>query len=519
MTRALRAAARLLGLLALALTLTGGVARAADEAQVLRLRAEQLAAQGRCADALPVARQARALDAGDARAALLEGQCAIRLKRYGEAIAPLEDARRLDPSLARAALYLGIAHYHRGDLDRAEEELAAAAGPLGESAELELYRGLVLLERARAGEAAEALERAAALDPRTADPAASYFAGRAWQSADQRERAARALRRVIDQAPGTPWATEAERALASAAARYRRQAPWGIASAGIEYDDNVVLLGRGALLPAEISSEEDWRGVWFLAGGFELFRNADWAGGVIADYSGSAHADLDDFDSHFPAIALWLDRSLDEDTYLRLQPDFGYQWLGYDPFLAIYGATLALHRAWGEAGSGRAFVRYAHRDYRYDVEDDPTGDPKALNRDAEEYGGGYEHLYPAGSETELRGGFQIVRYDARGREYEHTGYEVWLGGRRELPLDLVADLGAGYRYAHYDNASGFTIPPRSSRRRDHVFHVQALLERPITEQVKLSARYRYENEDSNVGVFDYDRHIVGGYVTVSFGGS
>jgi tetratricopeptide (TPR) repeat protein len=509
-TRVLHAAATLLGLLAL--TLTGGVARAADEGQVLRLRAEQLAAQGRCTDALPVARKARALDAGDARAALLEGQCAIRLKRYGEAIAPLEDARRLDPGLSRAALYLGIAHYHQGDLDRAEAELAAAAGPLGDNAELQLYRGLVLLERARATEAAEALERAAALDPRTADPAASYFAGRAWQSADQRERAARALRRVIAQAPGTPWATEAERALASSEARYRRQAPWGIASAGIEYDDNVVLLD-------DVTADDDWRGVWFLAGGVELFRNAGWAGGVIADYNGSAHGDLHDFDSHFPAISIWLDRSLDDDTYLRLQPDFGYRWLGTDPFLAVYGATLALHRAWGEAGSGRAFVRYAHRDYRYDVPVDPTGDPKALNRDAEEYGGGYEHVYPAGSETELRGGFQINRYDARGREYKHTGYEVWLGGRRELPLGLVGDLGAGYRYAHYDNASGFTIPPRSWRRRDHVFHAQALLERPITEHVELSARYRYQDNDSNVRVFDYDRHIVGGYVTVTFGGS
>jgi thioredoxin-like negative regulator of GroEL len=479
----LRATATLLGLLALTLSLAGGgVARAADEGQVLRLRAEQLAAEERCAEALPVARQARGLDAGDARAALLEGQCAIRLKRYGEAIAPLEDARRLDPTLSRATLYLGIAHYHRGDLDSAEAELTAASEQLGDSAELELYRGLVLLERARTAEAAAALEHAAALDPQAVDPVASYFAGRAWQSARERERAEQALRRVIAQAPGTPWATEAERALAGSEARFKRHIPWGTASAGIEYDSNIVLLDS-------ITSDDDWRGVWFLAGGVELFRNADWAGGVIADYTGSAHEDLHDYDSHFPIVSAWLDRSLDEDTYLRLQPDAGYQWLGYDPFLAIYGATLSLHRDWGEV---------------------------ALDRDANEYGGGYEHVYPAGSETVLRGGFRINRYDARGREYEHTGYQIWLGGRRELPLGLAGDLGAGYLHARYDNHSVFDP---SSRRRDHVFHAQALLERPITDHLKVSARYRYQRNDSNVSVFDYDRHIVGGYVTVTFGGS
>jgi hypothetical protein len=50
-----------------------------------------------------------------------------------------------------------------------------------------------------------------------------------------------------------------------------------------------------------------------------------------------------------------------------------------------------------------------------------------------------------------------------------------------------------------------------------VVYVDAVLERPITEHVKVSARYRHENNDSNVGVFDYDRNIVGGFVTLEFG--
>ena len=57
----------------------------------------------------------------------------------------------------------------------------------------------------------------------------------------------------------------------------------------------------------------------------------------------------------------------------------------------------------------------------------------------------------------------------------------------------------------------------TTRRRDHVVYVDAALERPITEHLKVSARYRYENNDSNVDVFDYDRNIVGGFLTLEFG--
>ncbi len=81
-----------------------GPAHAADEAQVLRLRAEQLAGRGQCAEALPIVREARRLDPLDSAAALVEGECAMRVGQYTRAVQPLRDARRLDPSLSAATL-------------------------------------------------------------------------------------------------------------------------------------------------------------------------------------------------------------------------------------------------------------------------------------------------------------------------------------------------------------------------------------------------------------------------------
>lgn len=496
---------------ALAVAFVAVDARSADEASVVRLRVEQLGSQGRCDEAITAARSARSQGVSDARIAFVEGQCAIRLRRYQEAIEPLEEARRLDPSLGEATLYLGMAHYHTGNLAAAAPELEAAEALFPDRAEPHLYRGLVMLERADAKEAAVELERAAVLD-RAADPVASYYAGRAWQAAAERDRAEHALRRVVDVAPGTSWAEQAELALAGSDSRYRRRAYWGRVVAGMEFDSNVVLRGAGTVLPTEISDEKDWRGVWFLDGGTELFRNADWAVGTRLGYYGNAQFDLTDFDIQYPTVAVWLDRALGENTYLRLRPDFGYSWVGYDPFMLLNGATLSATHTWESAGLSRPFFRWERRDYHFN-----NGNP-VLDRDGNEFIGAYDHeLLLEKSETFLRGGFGLNYYDSDGTEYEYLGVAVRLLGRQALPWEVVFDLRFTYMHQRYENVSLYSPVGDPTKRRDDVFFVAASLERPIWDRLKLQLRYRYENDLSNVAVYDYDRHVAGAYFVFDFG--
>ena len=51
------------------------------------------------------------------------------------------------------------------------------------------------------------------------------------------------------------------------------------------------------------------------------------------------------------------------------------------------------------------------------------------------------------------------------------------------------------------------------KRRDRIWELEAELSYPLTEWMTVSARYQYTDNDSNTEVFDYDRHIVGGYLT------
>lgn len=533
-----------LGLAAAALGLLAVQARAADEAAVLRLRAEQLAAQDRCDEAVPRAERARELDPEDARAALVIGRCALHAGEYADAIEPLEDARRLDPSLEGVSTDLAQCHYHLEQLDRAESELERALQRNPDDARALLYRGLVLLSRSENAEAGAVLDRAGRLDP-SVRPAASYYAGLAWEYARDRENAEQALEQARAADPDGPWGREAERALDRLEAPYQRHR-WAQLKGGVEYDSNAALSADrfppDPLLGVDFDEQGDARGVFEGQLGLELLRDPDWSAGLIGGFQGSAYADLHTFDLRYPYLSAWLDHRLDEVTWLRLLPYGGYQWLDTSPFLLHGGLEVSLDRQLTDPLLGRLYARYSYNDYLFPIHDDPliasiailTGNPLVndvfqpilrdrRNRDGSDVEAGFELTFGiASTETTLRGGAALEYYDARGKDWDHKGVRGWVGFDQELPAELFLQTFASFAHRPYDHVSSYSAPNvfifgPFRNRIDNVWEVGGTLERPITDFAKLGIRVYYGNSDSNVGVFDYDRLIAGGYFTLVWG--
>jgi hypothetical protein len=470
-----------------------------------------------------------------------------------------------------------VSRFHAGDLDGAEAALDEARIREPGSAEVDLYEGLIRLERAdEPAAAAEALERARGRDPVGVEPVASYYAGIAWLRARERERAREALERVRREAPGTEWAAAAERALegpggAARGLRDRRDlswishaerplgsiadlhrtGPWIVVSGGIEYDSNVVLRGDAVRVPDEISDEGDARGVWTAQAGTELFRNRDWTLGLMAAYYGSAHFDLTDFDTHYPSVTAWVDRRIAEDTVARLQYDFSYAWVGGDAYLREHSATPALFHDWGERwGTSRLFAELTWDDYRFDNDDVPDGVPggapgsacpdptrpcgpfgldedEERNRDGFWWVVGLDHVLPVEAiRSEVSFGYHYHHYDAEGREYGFDGHELEVGTRTLLPWRVVLDLQGSFVWRPYDDPSTYPDPNDlrngvqygldDDDKEERIWQFDAIVERPVTEWLIASVRYAYTRNDSNVEVFDYDRHIVGAYLTAWF---
>jgi tetratricopeptide (TPR) repeat protein len=568
--------------LAVALALAAAPAGAADDPAALLARARELAVAGRCREAVPLLEQARAALPADAAVADLLGQCQMQLQRWEQAAAAFAEAKRLDPETPSVDIHLAASRFHAGDLAGAEAALDDARVRSPGSAEVDLYDGLIRLERAEEPvAAAEALERARGRDPVGVEPVASYYAGIAWLRARERERAREALARVQQEAAGTEWATAAARALADAEGRTRglrdrrdlqglaqaerplgrgpepergREGPWISVSGGIEYDDNVLLRGNGVQVPDEISDEGDARTVWTAQVGTELFRNRDWTIGALAAWYGSAHFDLTDFDTHYPSITTWVDRRIGEAWVARLQYDFSYAWVGGDAYLREHSVLPALFHDWGgRRGTTRLFGELTWDDYRFEDDDVPDGFPpgsgggpgtacpdpsrpcgpfgldesRARNRDGFWWNVGFEHVVPVAElRSELSLGYRYHQYDAEGREYDFQAHEVEVGARTLLPWRLVLDLQGRFAWRPYEHPSTYPDPSdlaagleyglRSRDKRENVWQASAILERPIADWLVASLRYEYTRNDANVDVFDFDRHVVGGYLTVFY---
>lgn len=479
----------------------------------------------------------------------LRGRCHIQLAQYPAAENELRLAREADSNLPHVDLYYGMAAFHLGDIAAAEDALSKARTGSADRAELHLYEGLLALRRQENTAAAASLDRARAMSA-TVEPTASYYAGLAFAGADDADRAIEALDRVIAmEPPDSDWAKEARRA------KERLQATesgswWASAKFGVEYDDNVVLRSQSGTLPQGISGAQDMRAVWVLHSGYEFLRERDWSAGVALTYYGSAQFDLDEFNEQNPVLSLWVDRRLAEATTLRLRYDYSYAWIGGDPFQASNTLTPTLYHEWGTAGRSELYTSVYKYNYLYgrfgEVPDgrgrafsrclsagtlfcSPPGVSEGSYRNQDGWGltAGINHSIPLGFwETELTAGYRFDRYRSRGAEYSYQGHEFRLETDTRLPLEFQLRTLVSYTWRPYQNRSSFPDPqdvffnleyPLQGRsRRDDIWYFSVELEKKLTDRLSVEIAYRYVNNDSNVAVFDYDREILGFYVTYRF---
>lgn len=522
-----------------------------DRGRVRVLELQRLAGEGRCDEALPRLEAARREAPGDAELALLEGRCRLAGFDYAGAADALHDAAAADPALRNVQLDLAIALYHLEDFAGAERAIAQAAGnhTPERAAEYHLYNGLLLLGRGEGREAALELERARTADPEQVEPVASFYAGLAWQSVNERGHARESFERVVEIDGDGTWGRQARRQLDSELLADRT---WASITLGLDYDSNVILLGDTLVLPPAISGQSDGRFVYLMNGGAELLRTDRWSAGLYGSYAGIVHFDLNEYDVQFPELGGWVDRSLGERSLLRLRYEIGHAWVDYGSFLLAQEATLSLFHTWGEAGSTEAFGIWNWNDFRFAIFPIPMATPPGQTCNAvllpcspsfvdtqtrQDRSGnglrvGFLHRYPLPFELGwlrdmvLRGGYTYGRYWAKGADWKFQGHQLVAGLETDLPWRLDLDLRAAFTYAPFDTfssypdpddvAAGQTYPLSLQSRLDKIVTFGMVLRRPINDWLEVSLRYTYTRNVSNVAVFDYDRNVVGAYATLRF---
>jgi hypothetical protein len=336
------------------------------------------------------------------------------------------------------------------------------------------------------------------------------------------------------------------------AAAYESEPRWVIATAGPEWDEQPTLLSNGIGTLDEIASDNHGAGVWFVDAGAELFRSGGWSGGLAGSYWGAAYSDID-FDTHYPTVAAWLDWKFGDDMALRLRYDFGYSWVDLDSFATTHHVGPRFFKDWGRGGATKFWGEYYDFDFHLGLPDVPTGegvwprpgdpcgpDPTAppcgpaqySNGDRKDRSGwgfifGGEHRVRLDwNDTEIRGGYVYQHYIPDGAEFHNQSHEVWLGATTALPLGFVLDGNVTFLYQGNRNQPSFpepsTLRPNTVwglpgiRRHDRIWRVYTALGRPITQHVSASMEYSFTDHDSNLVLFDFSSHRIGGYLTVHF---
>lgn len=506
------------------------------------------ATKGRCDEAFATLSELGELES---RARLLVAQCRIRAGLYPEALDDLNRVRAasdLSPGqVGDVELYRAVAFYHLERYTEASAALGRAEGLSGDEAQIALYRGLIALRNGDNDRAARALETASRRAPAITEPVASYYAGLAWQGSAERAKARAAFKRVVDIDGDGPWGKEAAKML-EATAPY----PFYVnMSAGLEYDDNALLRGRLIQDPSAVDNgdERDGRGVWRIDAGVELFDRNDWSGGLNGSYSGNTHFDQTEFDAQYLGAGVYLLRRIDANTLAQVQYRYGFAWVDENSFLSTQIAELVLSHVWRKAGTTSLSGDVVWTDLRFRFADTPDAAlcPGALvpcgpnglredrerNRDGVSFGAGVSHSYPVAVPTgltklveqmELVGGYRFRYLDTEGDEWKHFGHVFNAGIEIELPMSFRASTRVSYEYRDFENPS--TYPDfemadvayvlSGSDRLEHEVTFTAEVEKDLTNQLSVSARWAYLNNKSNRRVYDYTRHVVGAYLNFRF---
>jgi hypothetical protein len=287
--------------------------------------------------------------------------------------------------------------------------------------------------------------------------------------------------------------------------------------------------------------------------GRELFDSGTFAGGLAASYWGQAWSDWD-MDTHYPALATWLDWKIGETWALRARYDVGYAAVDNEGFATTHHVGQRIYNDWRDKGVTEFFGAYYYYDFHTTDQDPVVGPLDALSGPCRPRGEalatacapniaktegdrqdrtGWGFLFGAEHRvdldwngTEIRGGYNYQHYIPDGAQFHNQSHELWMQVTTDLPCDFVLESNVAFLYQGARNTLAFPDPESLQanqiyqlpgyRRHDTIWRWYTAIGREITPNVSAALEYGFTDHDSNSDSFDYARHRVGGTVTVHF---
>jgi len=439
-------------------------------------------------------------DAEDTAAIQYLGLIAAEREDFGTAIARYQSALAIDPDDADIRFDLGAALLESGQTAEARGEfdrvLAAEAGAYRDSLPY--------------------LKRAEELDDELR-PQALYYTGLSHAHLQDFPAAAGAFA-AVEQSPLSPLSDSARNLSKQVAPGGEPARRWSLAvTAGLEYDSNPTIAPQDTIGGRTLNSNKDGRGVYRIRGSYLLYEDDRYS--ATAGYDGYLSSHFDETFVDLMTHVGYLTTSADFDPLsFNLRYDYAYTWIdAFDTrkFRELHRVTPSVSYRESDWGFSQLYYQFHDENFKRPLLAGP------LDRDGQRHVVGFNQFLFPGSYfpefmpfTYFRIGALGDFLDTDGAEFTYDSWEFSVGFGAELAGEV--DLSVLYRLTDrdYQQTSFFSAPPE--RRDDLQSRVTFELNKALGDHWQVAIAGSFTFNDSDVPLYDYNRDIVGGYLTYRF---
>ncbi len=450
-----------------------------DHRGAMFMRGMALNRLGRHKEALATIAKAESRGFKTAHLFFEKGWAAVRTGQWDMAIQALENYEKAKPGNAKAAEYLGRAYLAKGEHVKAEKLLKEAMARDAAVKPTSLYY-LAFLERARGNE-----------------EAAKAYA-----------------QRLLNEAPNSKLALTIKKKrdkILKARAAAAPARPWQLgASVSFGYNDNVFLLPENSLMtPSEISEKESVQ-TTYTAGGSYNWRvspKAMLTAGYGLSGVSSFEDDEADYNNHlfFANYARVIKPGLGMSTRLSYDKTF----VDSDNFLDRISFRPSLTYRYNGITVLEAAYTYANSDYE-------TSPPAAVrDRDSNTNTLGITAILDLSKEVpfdlQLRVGASHTWNDADGDDFDFRAFALFASGTFTLPYQLTLDAYGGMTRTAFTERNSFAfngVNLFAFERSDITSVGRLRLKRPITPSLDGFAQVQVINNQSDIGLYEYNQNTV-----------
>ncbi len=428
------------------------------------------------------------------------GQTYNLLKEFDEAIDVLEKALKNSPDNPTALYEKGVAHFNTGDYADAFKEFESVRKAFPSDGRIPYYQGLVRFREDEFKKAIDLLEEAEKID-KSVKAASDYYLGVSYYRLQKYSEARPYFKSVENDIPDTKKGESAKKFVSAIDARIKSARPWSLfADLSWQYDDNVTLKPSESVTGVRISGRGDWKGVFFLGGSYRFINTDNFQATGRYSFYQSVHRELREYNITGNQLGVNFSYRLANPLKFNLMYSFNYYELDETRYLEAHSLMPSITWVQNDKAMLQVFFKYQDKDYLQDERDVP------FERDAVNYTWGLsQYIFFMKNNAYLKLYYIQDKDNARGSDWDYNGQEVGSAIHIPLPLDIAFDGSFGYTRRIYEHINSISIIDK--RRRDKEYDWSIEFTKKLNKNLSLSFKFNRIVDDSNTGLYNYDREI------------